>query len=316
MSQIAIDNARTNERLSMFLSRIDENEPVDNVFVDLPLLKELMGRRTVIDGGRQSMIIVETDQNSTVDSFEGNDTFDTSVQDTTQTAVFAYKNYGATVTLLWEEKRETATDDVRTFDLLRHRRNSALMSMKDRMNSDMFVVSPASKDLNSLPFLITTTGTVGGIDSSTDTFWQSQETTSVGAFTSNGMTNMRSLWNDILRQGQGTPDLTLTTQAIFEAYEAEQDPDVRYENPDVLARGATSLVFKGKPIMFDADMTAGELYIINFDWLKFVVDTDGQFTFDEFQTPVDQKSSTAKLVFRGQLITTNRRALGRLTGVT
>ena len=68
--------------------------------------------------------------------------------------------------------------------------------------------------------------------------------------------------------------------------------------------------------MFDADMTAGELYIINFDWLKFVVDTDGQFTFDEFQTPVDQKSSTAKLVFRGQLITTNRRALGRLTGVT
>ena len=270
----------------------------------------------MIDGGRQNQIAVDTAQNTTINSFAGYDTFTVTPQDTARTAVYAYINYGGTVTISWEEMRETANSDVRIFDLLAHKRRNAISSMKDRVNSDLYVAAPAVNDINSLPFLITTTGTVGGIDSAANAWWQSQQNATVGAFPANGLTQMRDLWNDIVRQGQGDPDFTVTTQAVHQLYEAEIDPDVRYDNPDNLGRGAKTLTWKGKPIFFEADMTAGELYTINRKWITLAVDTDGTFTVDEMVKPANQKVFTATLAFRGQLYVTNRRALGRCTGIT
>ena len=68
-STAAVDTARTSERLSAFMSRIQEAEPVDNVFVDLPALNEFMKRRMVVDGGRQSQIALDTAVNTTINSF-------------------------------------------------------------------------------------------------------------------------------------------------------------------------------------------------------------------------------------------------------
>ncbi len=314
MSTASIDTARITERLSAFLSRVEEAEPVDNIFVDLPTLNEAMKSKMTIDGGRQSMIALDTAQNSTIASFSGYDTFNLTPQDTARTAVYAFINYGGTVTISWEEMRETSNSDVRVFDLVAHKRRNAIASMKDRINSDLYVAVPAALDVNSIPQLISTTAAAGGI--AAGGFWAAQENAAVGAFAANGLVNMRDSWNDVVRQGQGTPDTTLTTQAIFQAYEAAIDPDVRYSSADKLSRGATVLEWKGKPIMFDADMTAGEMYMINWKWIKLYVDTDGNFNLDKFIEPSNQKAYTAKLVFRGQMVMDNRRALARLAGIT
>ena len=317
MSTAVIDNItnRDTERLTAFMSRVENDVPVDNISVDLPTFSELWKSKKIIDGGRQSFITLDTARNSTINSFSGYDVFDTSPQDTVRPALFAYINYGGTATISWEEMRETANSDVRTFDMVAHKRKNAVASLKDRVNSDMYIAVPAAADILSLPNIITT-GTLGGINGAVETWWQAQETTAVGAFTANGITNMRTLWNDITRQGQGSPSMTMTTQAIFEAYEAEIDPDVRYSSSDKLSRGATMLEWKGKPIMFDNDCPAGELYMINYDHMWLYVDTDGQITFDKFIEPANQKVYTAKLVFRGQLVCNNRRGLGRLTGIS
>ena len=137
MSTAAVDTItnRTSERLTAFMSRIEGNMPADNIFVDLPIFNELFKRKRMIDGGRQSMIVLDTSQNTTINSFTGYDTFDTSPQDTARPAVFPYINYGGTATISWEEMRETANSDVRTFDLVAHKRKNAIMAMKDRINS-------------------------------------------------------------------------------------------------------------------------------------------------------------------------------------
>lgn len=315
-SSAAIDTARTSERLSAFLSRVIEKTPVDNISVDLPALNKFMERRKMIDGGRQSQVALDTSFNSTIDSFSDYDVFDTTPQDTARTAVFSYINYGGTVSISWEEMRETANDNVRIFNLLEHKRNNAIKAMKDRMNSDLLAAVVAGGDINSLPFLINTSETVGGIDSSTNSYWQSQESTAVGAFAANGLDQMRNVWNDIKRQGQGEPDLALTTQAVFEAYEAELEVDTRYSDPKKLSRGALELEWKGRPLMFDNDMPSGQLYYLNFDHIWLAVDTDGDFDLGPMIEPADQKAFVSKLVFRGQAVVTNRRALGRLTGIS
>ena len=317
MSTASVDTARTTEQLSAFKSRIEEELPVDNIFVEFPTFDLLWKNKKMIDGGRQSMIPLDTAVNSTVDSFSGYDTFNVTPQDTARTAVFAYINYGATISISFEEMRETANDKVRIFNLVEHKRRNTLLSMRDRINSDLFAASLTDvNNVNPLPVLVTTSGTVGGIDSSASTYWQSQENTSVGAFTTNGLTQMRNLWNDILRQGQGGADLTMTTQAVFESYESELDVDVRYSDTDKLSRGAKTLEFKGKPFLFDNDCTSGHMYMLDYKSLYLVVDEAASMTVGDFIEPYNQAAYTAKVLFRGQLVMTNRRALGRNTGIS
>lgn len=315
-STAAVDTARTSERLSAFMSRIESTIPADNIFVDLPTFDRMWARKKVIDGGRQTMIALDTAQNTSIQSFSSYDTFDTSAQDTARTAVFPYINYGGTVVISWEEMRETANSDVRVFDLVEHKRRNALSSMRDTINADIYAASLSAGKINNIPTMVTIDRSLGGIDSTTSTYWDAQETLSVGAFSSTGMGAMRTLWNNIERQGQGSPDITITTQTVFEAYENELDADVRYANPNELARGAMNLLFKGKPVIFDADVATGELYMLNMDHLYLGVDQDGMMKFDEFVKPANQKAFTATFAFRGQLVTDNPRTQGRLAGIT
>lgn len=318
MSTYAIDSARTSARLSAFMSKVSETSPVDQIFVELPLWEKLWADKVVFDGGRQEIAPVDTQANTTIQSFSDYDVFNTTPQNSERTIGYAYVNYGGTVSISWEEMREVAKSDERIFDRLQSIRDNAVSSLKDRLNSDLFVSAPASTELLSLPFLVNTTGTVGGIDSSlaANAYWRSNVTTGVGAFTTNGLNAMRTMWNNLRRIGKGEPTFTLTTQTIYESYENELDVDVRYSDPTKLNRGASTLTFHGKPFFFDADCPSGEMYMLNMKYLKLKVDSDGQFTFDEFQKPYDQKAFVSTFAFRGQVIMTQRRVHGKMTGIS
>jgi hypothetical protein len=317
MSTRAIDNSRTSERLSMFLSEIHSNEPVDNIFVELPTLDYLMKNRKKSEFGRQIMVPLDTAQNSSVKSFADTEAFSTTVPNTARTAVYPAKNYGGALVWTWEEMREQAGNDHKVFDLVKHRRNSLMNSLKDLLNSDLYAASPGSKDINSIPSIVTVDRSHGGINSTTSTYWDSQETTSVGAFSSNGLSNMRTLYNDIVRTGAGKPGMILTTQTVFEAFEAEIDVDVRYSNAEgAMGRGPESLRFKSTPIHFEADMATGQLYMLNSKWLELWVDSASDFSVGKVQEAINSNVFVAKLVFRGQVLSVQPRALGRLTGIT
>ena len=238
--------------------------------------------------------------------------------DTAKTAVFAYKNYGATVAISWEEIRENSGSDHAIFDLVEHKRKNAMQSLKDRLNSDLYKAAPGAKEINSVPLTIDIDRSIGGINSTTETWWDAQRDATGGAFSAVGMTYMRGMYNDILATGAGKPDQIMTTSTIHEAFEAEVDPDVRYVSVEggTANRGFTKLMWKGIPIDFDSDCTAQAMYFLNKNWLRLKVDSDGDFSTDEFQSPVNQKVSVAKLCFRGQLITDNPRGLGIIKSLT
>lgn len=316
MSSAAIDTSRTSERLSVFLSEIHANKPVDNIFVDLPLLQKLYPMRKKKAFGRQIMVPIDTAQNGTVKSFADTEAFATTVPNTARTLVYPGKNYGAVLAFTWEELREIAGNDHAVFDLVMHRRQNILNSVRDKLNSDMFATSVGSKDINSLPLIVSTSRSLGGIDSSSNSYWDAQEVTSVGQFSSNGLSNMRTLYNDIMATKAGRPDWIITTQSVLESYEAEIDVDVRYDRTDSLDRGPSKLFFKQTEIMFDDDCVSGHMYMGSNKWLELVVDPDADLEFGPVQESFNSNVFAAKFVFRGQMLSTNARGNGRLTGIT
>jgi hypothetical protein len=319
MSTRAIDNSRTSERLSVFLSEIHASMPENQIFVELPTLDYLMKGSKKKAMGRQVMASLDTAVNSSIKSFSDTDAFTVTIPDTARTAVYPLKNYGGVFAISQEEMWETEGADHKIFDLAKHRRSNVVNSVKDRLNSDLYAISVGSKDINSLPAIITTSRSHGGIDSSSNSWWDSQETTSVGAFASNGLSNMRSLANDIYATGAGKPGWWVTTQSVLESYESELDVDVRYAGAQsTMGRGPEYLQWKNSPIVFDDDCPTGHMYAINSKHLIFNVHPQASFG-NGFGKVIESYNShvfAAKFAVRLQLYSVQPRGLGRLTGIT
>lgn len=314
MSTVAIDNARTNELLSVFLSEIGNDDPVDNHFVRRPVLDMLLKERQVGQYGRQITYTIDTGENPTIKDFSGYDTFDLAAPDTVVTIVYPMVNKGGVIMLSWEDKLESAGNDHRTFDLVKQRRANALKTLSDQLATDLFAATQVASKITSLAVMIDSTGTTGSVSATTVPDWASTETAS-GSFAGQGLSDMRTLYNTLVNNGS-MPNLIVTTQSVFEFYEKEVDPDVRYSVAQGTGgRGFKTLEFKGMPIVHDLKCNSGVLYMIDKENLFFKVESAGNFTTDEFQTPINQKASVAKMAFRGQLITDRRKSHGKLTGI-
>ena len=316
MSTAAIDTSRTSEMLSAFVSEIGADEPVDNIFVKLALSDYLLKNRESKKSGRQMLIPLDTAQNGSFQEFDGQDSFDVSVPDTARSAVYAMKNYGGALVFTWEEMEEVGDDQHRIFDLVKHRRKNLLSSGRDYLNADFFATSIANKKANALPVICSVDRSLGGIDSTTSTYWDAQETTSVGAFASAGLSNMRTMSNNILQASGKKPDIVVTTQSVMEALENELDADVRYSQSSVLARGSDVLKWKGAEVLMDDDCPSGHMYFLQSDNIKLRVSQSADFKFGEVREHYTQYVFAAKMVVRLQLYSPQPRGLGRLTGIT
>jgi hypothetical protein len=322
MSTYAIDSARTNERLSAFMSEIGASEPVDNFFPRIPVFKALMDKAKMQDGGRQIILPIDSGKNTTIKTFSDYDLFDTSRQDTVETVGYPMVNVGGTMTISWEELREVSGQDHQIFDMLKHLRKNTMSSIMDFVATDLFASSQAVDKVSSLATSILATGALGGLNQSTDSDWASVVTAS-GSFPAQGLKDMRTTWNAIVDQGGGQPDILCTTPTAYQLYEAEVDPDVIYmmsmaqNDPAAVGnRGfGGGLRFNGAAILRDLKCNAGVLYMINSENCYFVVDTAGNFSVGEFITPANQEVSVAKVKFRANLIFDRRRSHGKLTGI-
>lgn len=317
MSTYAVDTSsvRTDERLSAFLSEIGASEPVDNFFVRRPAFDALMKKKKTLDGGRQVIYPIDSGNNPTISDFSDYDVFDTSGMDTVLTVGYPMVNKGGVLQLSWEEQRELAGSDHQIFDRLSHIRKNTVNTIMDACATDMFAASAAAKKVTPLPVTVDATGATGGLNASTDADWASTETAS-GSFASQGLTDMNTLYNTLINNGS-MPDLIFTTQSIYEFYEKEVDPDVRYANAmGIGGRGFKTLEFKQIPLIHDLKATSGVLYMLDSENLFYVVDSAGNFTIGPFVTPHNQEVSVAKIKLRYALVCNRRKSHGKLTGIT
>ncbi len=172
-----------------------------------------------------------------------------------------------------------------------------------------------SKNIDGLTNIVSTTHTLGGINPTTNTWWQADVTTSVGSFAANGEGAMRTTFNNVTIGG-AKPEVIFTTQDIYEAYEDLIGERRRYTSGKAADAGFESLLFKNKPIIFDRDCNSGEMYMLNSMFIQWNVMQDADFTPGPFQTPENQDVSTSMILFQGNFTINNRRRLGALRGIT
>ena len=291
---------------------------VDNIFTARVLLEHLnsRGRVVVEEGGTSIVEPLVYAQNDTVGSYSGYDAIDLTPQEGISAAEYQWKQMAASIAISGiEEAKNRGTEAI--IKLLNAKVMQAEESLKESLNDMLFASSaPANngKDFQGIGYLIGTTGTIGGIDASTNSWWQSYVDSNAGALTAAQMT---TAYNTASR-GNDVPDLVLTTLTLFGKYESLLTANVRYQDVTKANLGFQNLMFKQSPVVFDVSCPSGEMFFLNSKYLKLVGMNGHWFNTTEFQkgTVAGVDARYALIMAFGELTISNRARQAKLTAKT
>ena len=112
-----------------------------------------------------------------------------------------------------------------------------------------------------------------------------------------------------------SPDLIVTTQVIYDAYETALQANKRYEGDATLGdAGFQALRFKGASVVVDSHCPAGHMYFLNTKYLDYKVHSKRFFSFEDFKPMETKDGIQARLFWMGQLTCSNPRMQGLLVG--
>lgn len=306
----------------------------DQIFDDAPLLSYMNGKlgkvvrgtdsiKKVLGGGERVVVPLLYGRNTTAGSYAGGEQLSTNIQDGITNAVFDWAQYSVSIAITGLQKRGNMGSH-RILNLLQAKTTQAEMSIQEILNEHLWAAAAAAsgnngKDLISVPTLVDDTVAIGGINPSTNTWWASTVNTVGGVFLTNdaGLIQMRNTFNTVTI-GNRSPDIGFMPQNLFEDYEQHGQDDRRHINIKILDLGFRTLEFKGIPLIFDRDMPAGEIFFLNGSYIHWYVhrDADLNMTSQGFQTPIGQDTSVAMILLQAQATISNRRRVGKNTGIT
>lgn len=312
---------------------------VDVISSMIPLFQHLRSKGSYVSkgGGSQLEWNLEFKLDSEEPSFAGYDTLAVYAQDSVQTATATWKSYYKPIALNGEEV--DLNNAKRVFSLVMQKEKNALTSMQQQMNDHFYLdgTGNSSKQITGLAAIISTTPTTGtlfGINRATsgNEFWRNQKKDSnSAAFLTTAETfimrnDMDELYITCGRQKVGPkskqfPDLILGTETYWRLYSQGVDRrGQRFTNTMSADAGYTSLEFRGATLIHDEDMPAdagtdAQAYFINSEFLKLMYVKSANFKITDRINAESQDAFSKRIIWRGELVSTNPQKLGLHEGV-
>lgn len=289
----------------------------DQTFEKIPTLEWLRKNNKVSwDGsGNTYQVPLNVAKNASSGKTSGYKTVATNPTQALNYVYYAMKKYYATITVDYDTK-DINRGSNQIINLVTHYIDLAKNSINDNISTDLFAASVATDAIDSLPVAIDSTGAVGGLNQSSEATWASYEA-AMGSFAAGGVEAMQLAFNTVSKgKKSGTPGLIVTDQTSFQYYQNA----VRAFGGDYFAErgdlGIPELKFMGASVIWDPDCTAGTMFFLNSNALSLVFDGQANMKATQFVKPADQMAETGQIYCRLQLVTSERRALGKLTGIT
>lgn len=301
--------------------RSHPSEISDNVSGHNALYRYLKkaGRVKTLSGGYEIVRPVDYQNNSTFQRYSGYDTLNIGASDVLSAAKFAWVQSAVHITASGAELRMNAGKE-QIVDLADARLTNAKRTAANYMSLDIYGSGALTNQMGGLAHIIQTagTGTVGGIDSSTYTFWQNKyrEISGTNTWTSSTITGeMNALWLT-LNRGADKPNLIVSTHDFYAAYEASLQAFQRFSSTSEAAAGFSSLKYKTADVIFDSNTnfsTTGErMYFLNTNYLELVAHKQANWTVLDEKMSINQDAVVIPIIWQGQMVCSNRNLQGIL----
>lgn len=304
--------------------------PTNNIFNSRALFYALgdEGFKEQVPGGRLFEMTIEYAQNTTFKSYGEFETLDTTRIDVFDCARYDQKIAAGTIVFSDLELARNAEAN-RKIDILESKlengKNSAIASLNVMLNGDG--TGNGGKDFDGIQKIISatpTTGTVGGINRATFSFWRNRQNAGTKTSTAydNLRTSMTTTYNQCSLGGvESTPTAAITDRATFEGYESLLVAVEKIER-DAKATGGDiaflndAIQFKGAALFYDEDAAASELRFVNPKYLKLMYLAGAWMKMKEPVTPSNQMTRVYVTETFGNLGTNGSRYLGVVSAIS
>lgn len=295
----------------------------DNVSKNNALLRRVYDKGNVRreDGGLTIVAPLDYAENNTYQRYSGYDVLNVGASDVISAAEYQWRQIAINVVASGLELR-TNSGDTRIINLVKARLKNAIRTFKNNFSADIYSDGTLANQVNGLQALVADagTGTVGGIDSSTWTFWKNKVQSAAapiqggGAITP-GATTMESLMLPLwlaLTRGDDQPDLIVMDNNYFTFFEQSQTSIKRYTDTSKGDAGFVSLKYKGADVIFDggSGIPTNHAYFLNTDYLELVVHKDADMTVMDEMKPYNQDAAVVPVLWMGNLVCSNRSLQG------
>lgn len=274
----------------------------DNVFNSRPVLFHLMekNRLRMLSGGNKIVepLIYDEGQAGSYGEWEQ---LSITPQDGITAAEFDWKSLYATIAISGlEEAKNNGEEQV--ISLLEAKTMQAEQTLKNKISTMLFATSlAAGTDWNGLGILIgdhtTPTTTVGGIDCTAvgNEYWRSvvRDKTLTAFADVDIRAFVAEAANSASDSGTDRIDAVFTSQDVFELYESQLTPQVRYSDTKSANAGFQNLMVQGVPMYWDFDCPAGTIYGVNSKYIGFAGHTARWFKQSAFTDGLSGNTSSA-----------------------
>lgn len=287
----------------------------DNIFTGARLLSvfKKYGGVKEVDGGQSLVVGLEYATNPTVGSSTPWHEITFQETDEFTSAQFDWKQIDGTVALSMMDIAKNSGES-RVVDLMKAKISNLERSMRQNFNQQLFSGTVSiSTNINGLHQLVASSGTIGGIDRSAQTWWQSSVLTSGVALDE---VMMETQFNNAFYDE--APQVIVTTQTLFEKYLDITRAAQSINRPEakVAELGFESATFKGRPIIWDRDCISTKMFFLNFNALKLCPHRMFDFKVSKPEELQKQHVMGWKVLWIGNLIINNSRMCSLLQSVT
>ena len=275
------------------------------------------GNLKVVDGGRTFTHPLLYSTNSSFAARAALTTIPTPDPDVITRSEWPIRTISGSVTISLLEDAQNQGESA-LIGLLEEKKLEAEVSMTEILGDELVDGTGTNPSWDSLETIIsaTNTTTVGGIaGSSAD--WQNYSAAIAGAFntSNNGITALDTAVRGTSFGSRG-PRVMITTSAVWGLYYISQSGNIRYYNEELADAGFQHLNFRTLPVLWDDNVDAGRLYLVDTDSLWLQVLRKGNMVTSKFRESVDQLSLVSLMYLFGNLTTGSRRTQGVVTGIT
>ncbi|CAB4155437.1 hypothetical protein UFOVP671_7 [uncultured Caudovirales phage] len=275
------------------------------------------------DGGLSIVMPLEYASNGTYQRYSGYDALNISASDVLTAAEFPWRQVAVALPISGLEMR-TNSGENRIINFVKAKVKNAMHSMANGLSSDIYSDGTASNQINGLQALIsdTGTGTVGGINSTTYSFWQNKVQSAAaplqgGSAITVSATTLESLmlplWLEQTR-GMDMPDLIVMSNDYFQLFEQSQTSLKRYTPDQNGQAGMMSMKYKAADVFFDSSggIPSSHAYFLNTKYIELVVHQDANMTLLDDVKSINQDAILKTLIWQGNLAVSNRALQGVL----
>jgi hypothetical protein len=281
----------------------------DNVFKATPLLARLRAKAKKVSGGVAIQVPVISSSATSGGWYSDLEALNIARSDNMSSAVFQWKQAFESVRVSRLDLAKTSGDSAK-LDLVASKIKIAEEALSERLSAGLFS-DGTSQRFDGFAALIGAAA-YAGIAPADLPEWVATVLGTTGALT---LAKIQAL-DGACTNGKNAPTLFVARQNVYnEAYNLFT-PFQRIESEEIGKLGFKSLMINGKPLIVDAAAASGEMLAINENFVDLRIHKDNDMRKEHHSSLETSDSSLTKIFFMGNLACSQRRANGKLSGIT